>query len=56
MRSQFLTLAVALAAVTGAARAENALHFDGSNDRVTLPLPPVFSNSEASDFTIETWL
>ncbi len=34
----------------------NALHFDGVNDYVTAPLPALFNNLAANDFTVEVWI
>jgi hypothetical protein len=34
----------------------NALHFDGTNDYVTAPLPALFNNLAANDFTVEVWI
>ncbi len=34
----------------------NALHFDGTNDFVTAPLPTVFNNLITNDFTVEVWI
>jgi len=34
----------------------NALHFDGTNDYITAPLPSVFTNLLTNDFTVETWI
>lgn len=34
----------------------NALHFDGSGDYVSCPIPAVFSNLTTNDFTVETWV
>ncbi len=33
-----------------------ALDFDGVNDIVSAPLPPVFNNLASNDFTMETWI
>lgn len=50
-----------LAAVLGcgpaaAAAQDNALHFDGVDDRVQLPVPAVLANSATQDFSVSTWL
>jgi hypothetical protein len=34
----------------------NSLHFDGTNDYITMPLPPLFSNLTSNDFTVEVWI
>ena len=34
----------------------NSLHFDGTNDHVTTPLPTVFNDIPNNDFTIEMWI
>lgn len=34
----------------------NALHFDGSGDYVSCPIPAVFTNLASNDFTVETWV
>lgn len=34
----------------------NALHFDGSNDRVIAPLPAVFTDIPNNNFTVEVWV
>lgn len=39
-----------------AQNAGNALHFDGTNDYVSAPLPPVFNNIPTNSFTIEAWV
>jgi len=35
---------------------DNALSFDGSDDRVTGPLPSIFTNIAANDLTVEAWV
>jgi hypothetical protein len=45
----FITLSIAQSP-------DNALNFDGSNDRVSAMLPPTFSSLTSSDFTMEVWL
>lgn len=34
----------------------NALHFDGNNDRVIMPLPVVFTDIPNNSFTVEAWI
>ncbi|MBB5206851.1 Calx-beta domain-containing protein [Chiayiivirga flava] len=50
-----------LAAMLGCAASvavaqDNALHFDGTDDRVELPLPSVFADTSTQDFSVSTWL
>lgn len=56
MRIGMIAAGCALAVVAIDAYADNALHLDGVNDRVSAPLTAVLGNPSASDFTIETWL
>jgi|GEM_PF-1327521 len=35
---------------------QNSLHFDGVDDYVSAPLPAVFTNIGANDFTVEMWI
>lgn len=55
------TIAPWLAAMLGCAASavvaqDNALHFDGTDDRVQLPVPAVFADTSTQDFSVSTWL
>jgi hypothetical protein len=51
-----LTILLAWAISVQAQTPGNSLHFDGTNDYITMPLPPLFSNLTTNDFTVEVWV
>lgn len=51
-----LAAALLCSATAPATAANNALHFDGSGDRVQMPVPAVLANSATQDFSVSTWL
>lgn len=52
----FVCSAILLLEFGFAQNAGNALHFDGTNDYVSAPLPSVFNNIPTNSFTIEAWV
>jgi hypothetical protein len=56
MSRMLLMVFVLLAGSLQAQDAGNALHFDGTNDRVAAALPPVFTNPGVGDLTAEVWV
>lgn len=58
MKHGYLLLCLLLQSMFGlyAQTPGNALNFDGTDDRVVCPLPSVFNNIGANDFTIEAWV
>ncbi|MEP7265670.1 MAG: LamG-like jellyroll fold domain-containing protein [Bacteroidota bacterium] len=57
MKSKLLTLLfLFMISVSFCQTPGNALDFDGVNDYVVCPLPAVFTNIAANDFTVEAWV
>src|ERR1044072_2018031 len=57
MRKILTLLAIYLAGHTlNAQSALNSLHFDGTDDYVSCPLPTLFNNLAGNDFTFEAWI
>jgi Concanavalin A-like lectin/glucanases superfamily len=55
-RILLMAFLVLLAGSLRAQDAGNALHFDGTDDRVAAAMPPVFTNPGVGDMTAEVWV
>lgn len=57
MKISLLTIFFAFFATTSFSQSPgNCLHFNGTNNNVSAPLPSIFNNIPGNDFTIEAWV